>query len=64
MFPGERWRLVSRRPPFAVLQVELGDEIAVLVANNDHVQEHISQMEEMCHTIEVSGTNPSDGDGG
>lgn len=45
---------------FAVLQVELSDEIAMLVASNDHIQGHISQMEEMCHAIEVSCTGSSD----
>lgn len=39
---------------FGALQTELSDGIAVLVASNDHVQEHISQMEDMCRTIEVS----------
>lgn len=39
---------------FGALQTELSDGIAVLVASNDHIQEHICQMEEMCHTIEVS----------
>lgn len=39
---------------FGALQTELSDGIAVLVASNDHIQEHISQMVEMCHTIEVS----------
>lgn len=40
---------------FGALQTELSDGIAVLVASNDHIQERISQMEEMCHTIQVSG---------
>lgn len=39
---------------FGSPQTELSDGIAVLVASNDHIQEHLSQMEEMCHTIEVS----------
>lgn len=39
---------------FGVLQMELSDGIAMLVASNDHIQERISHMEEMCHTIEVS----------
>ncbi|CAF93916.1 unnamed protein product [Tetraodon nigroviridis] len=36
-------------------KTELSDGIAVLVASNDHVQEHISQMEDMCRTIEENG---------
>eukprot|EP00066_Takifugu_rubripes_P006564 XP_003971456.2 PREDICTED: tripartite motif-containing protein 54 [Takifugu rubripes] len=36
-------------------KVELSDEIAMLVASNDHIQGHISQMEEMCHAIEENG---------
>lgn len=39
---------------FGSSQMELSDGIAVLVASNDHIQEHLSQMEEMGHTIEVS----------
>lgn len=37
-----------------VFQAELSDGIAVLVASNDHIQDLISQMEELCQTIEVS----------
>lgn len=37
-----------------VFQTELSDGIAVLVASNDHIQDLISQMEELCQTIEVS----------
>lgn len=47
---------------FGALQTELSDGIAVLVASNDHIQEHISQMEEMCHTIEVSRMGRSEED--
>lgn len=35
-------------------QSELSDGIAMLVAGNDRVQAVITQMEEVCQTIEVS----------
>lgn len=35
-------------------QTELSDGIAMLVAGNDRVQAVITQMEEVCQTIEVS----------
>lgn len=45
-------------------QTELSDGIAVLVAANDHIQEHIGQMEEMRRTVEVSRPGRSgEGDG-
>lgn len=37
-----------------VWQSELSDGIAMLVAGNDRVQAVITQMEEVCQTIEVS----------
>lgn len=37
-----------------VYQSELSDGIAMLVAGNDRVQAVITQMEEVCQTIEVS----------
>lgn len=37
-----------------VHQSELSDGIAMLVAGNDRVQAVITQMEEVCQTIEVS----------
>ncbi|XP_013881391.1 tripartite motif-containing protein 54 [Austrofundulus limnaeus] len=36
-------------------KTELSDGIAVLVASNDHIQEMISQMEEICLSIEENG---------
>lgn len=36
-------------------KTELTDGIAILVASNDHIQAVISQMEEICHTIEENG---------
>ncbi|NXE30730.1 TRI54 protein, partial [Ardeotis kori] len=40
----------SQRP-----QSELSDGIAMLVAGNDRIQAIITQMEEICHTIEENG---------
>nr|XP_020473874.1 tripartite motif-containing protein 54 [Monopterus albus] len=34
---------------------ELSDGIAILVASNNHVQGVISQMEDICHTVEENG---------
>lgn len=39
---------------FLFLQGELSDGIAMLVAGNDRIQAIITQMEEICKTIEVS----------
>ncbi|XP_029903747.1 tripartite motif-containing protein 54 [Myripristis murdjan] len=36
-------------------KTELSDGIAILVASNDHIQAIISQMEEVCQTIEENG---------
>ncbi|XP_035801990.2 tripartite motif-containing protein 54 isoform X3 [Amphiprion ocellaris] len=36
-------------------KTELSDGIAMLVASNDHIQAVISQMEEICHTVEDNG---------
>ncbi|XP_068433262.1 tripartite motif-containing protein 54 [Clinocottus analis] len=36
-------------------KTDLSDGIAVLVASNDHVQAVITQMEEICHSVEESG---------
>ncbi|XP_056284217.1 tripartite motif-containing protein 54 [Pseudoliparis swirei] len=36
-------------------KTDLSDGIAMLVASNDHVQEVITQMEEICHTVEENG---------
>ncbi|XP_028252399.1 tripartite motif-containing protein 54 [Parambassis ranga] len=36
-------------------KTELSDGIAILVASNDHIQAAISQMEEMCRTVEENG---------
>ncbi|XP_037541887.1 tripartite motif-containing protein 54 [Nematolebias whitei] len=36
-------------------KAELSDGIAVLVASNDHIQTVLSQMEEMCRSIEENG---------
>uniref|UniRef100_UPI0037E9A2E6 tripartite motif-containing protein 54 isoform X2 n=1 Tax=Semicossyphus pulcher TaxID=241346 RepID=UPI0037E9A2E6 len=41
-------------------KTELSDGIAVLVASNDHIQAVISQMEEICHTIEENGQRQKD----
>lgn len=41
-------------PVVCVWQSELSDGIAMLVAGNDRVQAVITQMEEVCQTIEVS----------
>lgn len=48
---------------FGVLQMELSDGIAMLVASNDHIQERLSHMEEMRHTVEVSWVERFDEDG-
>ncbi|XP_034756137.1 tripartite motif-containing protein 54 isoform X2 [Etheostoma cragini] len=40
---------------YARQKTDLSDGIAILVASNDHVQELISQMEEICRTIEEKG---------
>ncbi|XP_039981843.1 tripartite motif-containing protein 54 [Xiphias gladius] len=40
---------------YARQKTELSDGIAILVASNDHVQAVISQMEEMCRTVEENG---------
>lgn len=51
-------------------QSELSDGIAMLVAGNDRIQAIITQMEEICHTIEVGtggsgpGVVPVEGCGG
>ncbi|XP_034018518.1 tripartite motif-containing protein 54 isoform X2 [Thalassophryne amazonica] len=37
---------------YASQRTELSDSIAVLIASNDHIQSVISQMEEICSTIE------------
>ncbi|NXH44512.1 TRI54 protein, partial [Dicaeum eximium] len=42
------------RPPLCP-QSELSDGIAMLVAGNDRIQAIITQMEEICHTIEENG---------
>lgn len=39
--------------PVCVWQSELSDGISMLVAGNDRVQAVITQMEEVCQTIEV-----------
>ncbi|XP_040921076.1 tripartite motif-containing protein 54 [Toxotes jaculatrix] len=36
-------------------KTELSDGIGILVASNDHIQAVVSQMEEMCRTIEENG---------
>uniref|UniRef100_A0A3B4TF05 Tripartite motif-containing protein 54 n=1 Tax=Seriola dumerili TaxID=41447 RepID=A0A3B4TF05_SERDU len=36
-------------------KTDLSDGIAILVASNDHIQAVISQMEEMCRTVEENG---------
>uniref|UniRef100_A0A8C3G6B3 Tripartite motif-containing protein 54 n=1 Tax=Cyclopterus lumpus TaxID=8103 RepID=A0A8C3G6B3_CYCLU len=36
-------------------KTDLSDGIAILVASNDHVQAVITQMEEICHTVEENG---------
>ncbi|XP_066036329.1 tripartite motif-containing protein 54 isoform X1 [Chamaea fasciata] len=42
-------------PPALYPQSELSDGIAMLVAGNDRIQAIITQMEEICHTIEENG---------
>lgn len=44
---------LSRPPHPAPSQSELSDGIAMLVAGNDRIQAIITQMEEICRTIEV-----------
>jgi len=46
-------RPASPHAPPAPSQSELSDGIAMLVAGNDRIQAIITQMEEICHTIEV-----------
>ncbi|XP_053274172.1 LOW QUALITY PROTEIN: tripartite motif-containing protein 54-like, partial [Pleuronectes platessa] len=36
-------------------KTELSDGIAILVASNDNIQAAISQLEDICHTVEESG---------
>lgn len=59
--PWLQWEGYSARPGppalsagLCVWQSELSDGIAMLVAGNDRVQAVITQMEEVCQTIEVS----------
>ncbi|XP_035534567.1 tripartite motif-containing protein 54 isoform X1 [Morone saxatilis] len=40
---------------YMMQKTELSDGIAILVASNDHIQEVISQMEAICHTVEDNG---------
>nr|XP_040016723.1 tripartite motif-containing protein 54 [Gasterosteus aculeatus aculeatus] len=40
---------------YARQKADLSDSIATLVASNDHVQAAITQMEEMCRTVEENG---------
>lgn len=49
-----RWGPPALRAGLCVWQSELSDGIAMLVAGNDRVQAVITQMEEVCQTIEVS----------